>query len=49
MGSVMIEENVVAAAGTSFRATEAEIRRVIQETGYQPRRRNVYYQLLEPA
>ena len=29
MGSLMIEENVVAAAGTSFRTTEAEIRRAI--------------------
>jgi cyclic dehypoxanthinyl futalosine synthase len=44
-GSVMIEENVVAAAGTSFRATEAEIRRAIQNAGYSPRRRNVFYEL----
>lgn len=35
-GSLMIEENVVAAAGTSFRTTEAEIRRVIAEAGYPP-------------
>ena len=45
MGSVMIEENVVAAAGTSFHASEAEIRQAIAEAGYAPRRRNVFYQL----
>ena len=47
MGSLMIEENVVAAAGTSFRTSEEEIRRVIRQLGYVPRRRNVYYQLLD--
>ena len=43
-GSVMIEENVVAAAGTSHRATEAAIRHAILEAGYAPRRRNVFYE-----
>ena len=47
MGSLMIEENVVAAAGTSFRTSEEEIRRVIRQLGYVPRRRNVFYQLLD--
>ena len=46
-GSLMIEENVVAAAGTSFRTTEAEIRRVIAEFGYTPRRRNVFYEFVD--
>jgi cyclic dehypoxanthinyl futalosine synthase len=45
MGSLMIEENVVAAAGTSYRTTEEEIRRAIRETGYQPRKRDVFYRL----
>jgi len=45
-GSLLIEENVVAAAGTSFRTTEGEIRRLISEAGYAPRRRNVFYELL---
>jgi cyclic dehypoxanthinyl futalosine synthase len=45
-GSLMIEENVVAAAGTSFHATEEEIRYSITEAGYTPRRRDVFYQLL---
>lgn len=46
-GSLMIEENVVAAAGTSFRTTEAEIRQAIAETGSPPRRRDVFYEILE--
>jgi cyclic dehypoxanthinyl futalosine synthase len=48
MGSVMIEENVVAAAGTTFTTTEAEIRGAIAAAGYTPRRRNVHYRLQEP-
>jgi cyclic dehypoxanthinyl futalosine synthase len=46
-GSLMIEENVVAAAGTSFRTTEAEIRRRIADSGYTPRKRGVFYEILE--
>jgi cyclic dehypoxanthinyl futalosine synthase len=48
LGSLMIEENVVAAAGTRFRTTEEEIRQVIRGAGYIPRRRSVFYQLREP-
>lgn len=47
MGSLMIEENVVAAAGTCFRTSETEIRRAIEGAGYSPRRRNVFYGLVE--
>jgi cyclic dehypoxanthinyl futalosine synthase len=47
MGSLMIEENVVAAAGTRFRTSETAILRAIQEAGYLPRRRNVFYQLVD--
>jgi cyclic dehypoxanthinyl futalosine synthase len=46
-GSLMIEENVVAAAGTSFHATVGEIRRAIAEAGYTPRQRNVFYEWLD--
>jgi cyclic dehypoxanthinyl futalosine synthase len=46
-GSLMIEENVVAAAGTRFETTEAEIRRRIRQIGFEPVRRNVFYQLLD--
>lgn len=46
LGSVMLEENVVAAAGVSYQATEAELRQAIQDAGFLPRRRNVFYELL---
>lgn len=48
MGSVMMEENVVSAAGTTYRLDEAQIRRLIRDAGWQPRKRNCYYELLEP-
>jgi cyclic dehypoxanthinyl futalosine synthase len=48
-GSVMIEENVVAAAGTSFRTSEDEIRRRIANAGYSPRKRNVFYELVDDS
>ncbi|MBI5427011.1 MAG: dehypoxanthine futalosine cyclase, partial [Nitrospinae bacterium] len=44
MGSVMIEENVARAAGTSYRMDEQEIRRLIADIGLVPRRRNMRYQ-----
>ncbi len=46
MGSVMIEENVVAAAGTVHRTTESEIRTAIESAGFEPRRRDVFYRLV---
>ena len=45
-GSVMMEENVVSSAGTTFRLDRAEIERLIREAGYEPCRRNNWYQLL---
>jgi cyclic dehypoxanthinyl futalosine synthase len=47
MGSLMIEENVVAAAGTSFRTDEPQIQQAIQRAGHVPRRRNVFYDLVD--
>jgi len=47
MGSLMIEENVVAAAGTTFRTDESQIRRLIEQAGYTSRRRNVFYEIIE--
>ena len=44
MGSVMMEENVVSAAGTTFRLNEPEIRRLITDAGWQPQQRDQYYQ-----
>jgi cyclic dehypoxanthinyl futalosine synthase len=49
MGSTMLEENVVSQAGATFRMTEAQIRRVIGDLGYTPRRRNMFYELLPDA
>ncbi|MEQ1905818.1 MAG: cyclic dehypoxanthinyl futalosine synthase [Pirellulaceae bacterium] len=48
MGSLMIEENVVAEAGTVHYLTLDEIRTSIAELGYEPRQRNVHYQLVSP-
>jgi cyclic dehypoxanthinyl futalosine synthase len=45
-GSLMIEENVVSAAGAHFRLTEAEIARCIVDAGGTPKRRNMRYQIL---
>jgi len=51
MGSLMIEENVVSAAGTVHHLTLKQIRRAIHEAGYIPRQRNVFYEYIdaEPA
>lgn len=49
MGSLMIEENVVAQAGTVYHLTLETIRRLIREAGYLPRQRNVYYEYLDEA
>ena len=46
-GSVMMEENVVSAAGTSFRLTVEDIRKSISELGYEPRQRDNWYHLLD--
>jgi cyclic dehypoxanthinyl futalosine synthase len=49
MGSLMIEENVVAAAGTVHYLTLDQIRSAIEELGYTPRQRNVRYELVDLA
>ncbi len=46
-GSVMMEENVVSSAGTTFRVDVPEIERLIRELGYEPRRRDNWYQLIK--
>jgi cyclic dehypoxanthinyl futalosine synthase len=46
-GSTMIEENVVAAAGVSFRMPEEQMRRLIERAGFEPRRRRMDYSLIE--
>jgi cyclic dehypoxanthinyl futalosine synthase len=47
MGSLMIEENVVAEAGTVHYLTLDQIRSAIEELGFTPRQRNVRYQLVD--
>jgi len=50
MGSLMIEENVVAEAGTVHHLSLAQIRNAISQLGFAPRQRNVFYELIdEPA
>ena len=46
MGGAMMEENVVSSAGTTFRLDAAKIEELIREAGYEPRRRNNWYELL---
>jgi cyclic dehypoxanthinyl futalosine synthase len=45
-GSVMMEENVVSSAGTTFRLNAGQIESLIRDAGYEPRRRNNWYELL---
>jgi len=46
MGSVMIEENVVRAAGASYCMDEVEIVRNIENAGFTAKRRNMHYEVL---
>lgn len=46
LGSTMIEENVVRAAGVSHSLPEEEIRRLIGDLSFTPCRRNTFYELL---
>jgi cyclic dehypoxanthinyl futalosine synthase len=46
MGSVMIEENVVRAAGAAYCMDEVEIVRNIEDAGFIPKRRNMHYEVL---
>jgi cyclic dehypoxanthinyl futalosine synthase len=48
-GSLMMEENVVSAAGTTFRTSLAEMQRLIRDAGYEPRKRRQDYSLLPEA
>jgi cyclic dehypoxanthinyl futalosine synthase len=46
-GSLMMEENVVSSAGTTYRATIEEMERCIQDAGYRVRRRRQDYSFIE--
>ncbi len=46
LGSIMIEENVVSQAGTTFCMGVADMQRLIKELGYEPRQRDNWYRLV---
>ena len=46
LGSIMIEENVVSQAGTTFRMTVTDMQRLIRDLGYEPRQRDNWYRLV---
>jgi cyclic dehypoxanthinyl futalosine synthase len=48
MGSIMIEENVVSAAGAHNRATEETLRHLIEEAGFTPQQRDILYEYVTP-
>jgi len=48
-GSLMMEENVVSAAGTTWRTSLDEMQRLITDAGYVPKKRRQDYRLLEDA
>jgi cyclic dehypoxanthinyl futalosine synthase len=46
LGSIMLEENVVSQAGTTFRMTVPDMHRLIKDLGYEPRQRDNWYRLV---
>ena len=46
LGSIMIEENVVSAAGTTFHMGVADMQRLITDLGYKPHQRDNWYRLV---
>ena len=47
MGSIMIEENVVSAAGANTEANEKELRYQISEAGFVPQQRDILYNYVD--
>jgi cyclic dehypoxanthinyl futalosine synthase len=47
LGSIMIEENVVSEAGTTFRMDVADMRRLINGVGLEARQRDNWYRLVD--
>ena len=47
LGSIMIEENVVSAAGASYKMDSAEIQKTISDAGFVPKLRNQAYELIK--
>ncbi len=49
LGSIMLEENVVSAAGTTYRMGVADMKRLIADLGFEPRQRDNWYRLVPAA
>jgi cyclic dehypoxanthinyl futalosine synthase len=49
MGSIMIEENVVSAAGASTQADEKMLQYLIREAGFIPQQRDILYKHVDRA
>jgi cyclic dehypoxanthinyl futalosine synthase len=47
MGSIMIEENVVSAAGTTYRATTDDFVHLIRNAGFRPQQRDTLYRTVQ--
>lgn len=47
LGSIMIEENVVSRAGATYRLGAEEMKKIIHDAGFIPRRRNQAYVILD--
>jgi cyclic dehypoxanthinyl futalosine synthase len=47
MGSIMMEENVVSAAGTTYKLSDREICRLIRDAGWVPAQRDQYYNVIK--
>jgi cyclic dehypoxanthinyl futalosine synthase len=48
-GSLMLEENVVSAANTTYRTSIAEMEQLIREAGFIPRKRRQDYRFIDEA
>jgi len=46
-GSTMIEENVIASTGVSYRVSQEDIIRAIRDSGFKPAQRNTYYKIIQ--
>ncbi|MFZ6017945.1 MAG: cyclic dehypoxanthinyl futalosine synthase [Nitrospirota bacterium] len=46
-GSTMIEENVVASTGVSYRVSKEDIIRAIRDAGFRPAQRDTYYRIIK--
>jgi 2-iminoacetate synthase ThiH len=47
MGSIMIEENVVSAAGADNEASERDLRYQIRQAGFRPQQRDILYNYID--